>query len=200
MHFISVLAFAFSVNIDNFIVGVAYGIKKIKIGFLSNLLIAFITAAGTLISMEIGVVASQFLSPKIANAFGSILLILIGIWATKDFFRKKKPLQPTNSPNCSQLLKEPEKADNDHSGTIDLKESITLGLALSINNFGLGIGASITHIDITAAVACTFFSSIIFFSLGRIIGKSYLYTFFGKYASLFSGILIILLGLYELLI
>ena len=45
--FLSAVIFSMSSNLDNFVIGIAFGIKKIKIGFLPNLLIALITVAGT---------------------------------------------------------------------------------------------------------------------------------------------------------
>jgi putative sporulation protein YtaF len=134
VHLISILLFAFSANIDNFTVGIAYGIKKIKIGLLSNLLIALITAIGTFVSMAVGLAVSKILTASIANVVGSVILILIGIWIIKDFFLKKetpeiKEQKKPNLTNCGQILREPEKADSDHSGIIDLKESLILAFA-----------------------------------------------------------------------
>ncbi|ORX22526.1 sporulation membrane protein YtaF, partial [Thermoanaerobacterium sp. PSU-2] len=54
MHVISSLLFSISANIDNFTVAIAYGIKKIRIGILSNLLIALVSGIGTFLSMFIG--------------------------------------------------------------------------------------------------------------------------------------------------
>lgn len=205
MHLISILLFAFSANIDNLVVGIAYGIKKIKIGILSNLLIALVSAAGTFVSMAVGLAISKVFTASIANTIGSVILIIIGIWITRDFFLKKgepkKQEQRKQSlKNCRQILREPEKADSDHSGTIDIKESLILAFALTINNFGLGLGASITGLNIYATVICTFFFSVIFIVLCCLVGKSYLSAFFRKYAPLASGLIILLLGIYELFV
>mgnify|MGYP000876367951 CR=1 FL=1 len=205
MHLLSTLLFAFSANIDNFTIGIAYGIKKIKICWLNNLLIACVTSAGTFISMAAGLAVSQFLTASAANAIGSIILILIGSWIIKDFFLKKeKPQKPTGKASgirkYDQILNDPETADNDHSGTIDSRESLVLALALTVNNFGLGLGASITGLNIYATVISTFFFSLISIALGCLVGKSCISKFSGKFAPLISGLIILLLGVYELLI
>lgn len=202
---ISSILFAVSANIDNFTVGIAYGIKKIKINFLSNLLIALITAAGTFISMAIGLGLSKFLSVTAANIIGSVILILLGVWIAKDFFKKERKLKiaeqkEQNIAYYSQILQDPELADKNNSGTIDIKESLTLAFALTINNFGLGIGASITGLNIFATVLCTFFVSILSIALGCLLGQSCLSRLLGKFAPLISGVIVILLGIYELLI
>ncbi|WP_242846022.1 manganese efflux pump [Clostridium novyi] len=92
----------------------------------------------------------------------------------------------------------PEQADVDNSGSIDLKESLALALALTINNFGLGLGASIAGLNIVLTVLFTFLSSVLTIKLGEVTGKKYLSKVFGKYASLISSIIIIIIGLYEL--
>lgn len=205
MHLLSTLLFAFSANIDNFTIGMAYGIKKIKIGWISNLLIAFITATGTFISMALGLAISKILTVSVANALGSVILILIGIWIIKDFFLKNEKIQKqtvktTGINKYSQILNDPESADNDHSGTIDIRESLVLALALTINNFGLGIGASITGLNIYVTVISTLFFSLISIELGSLAGRSYLSKFLGNLAPLVSGLIIVLLGIYELII
>ena len=205
MHLISSFLFAFSANIDNFTVGIAYGIKKIKISLLSNLLIALITAAGTFVSMAIGLALSKVLTVSAANIIGSVILIVLGIWIAKDFFKKNKNFEISEHKNqhiadYNQILETPELADLNHSGTIDIKESLVLAFALTINNFGLGIGASITGLNIYATVLCTFFFSILSITVGCLLGRSYLSTLLGKFAPLVSGLIIVLLGIYELIV
>lgn len=155
--------------------------------------------------MAVGLAISKVLSASVANAVGSVILILIGIWILKDFFIKKKEPQKQTAKTAgikkySQILNDPEMADNDHSGTIDIRESLVLALALTINNFGLGIGASITGLNIYVTVISTLFFSLISIVLGCLVGRSYISELLGKFAPLVSGLIIVLLGLYELLI
>lgn len=203
MHLLSSLLFAVCANIDNFTVGIAYGIKKIKIGLISNLLIALITGAGTFVSMAVGLWLSRFLPVSAANLIGSVILIILGVFVAADFFKAKKRQKANKNDRgdfCSKILEEPELADQNSSGTIDVKESLLLAVALSVNNFGLGIGASITGLNIFATVLCTVLGSILSIILGCLLGRSCLSRLFGRYAALVSGILIILLGIYEILV
>lgn len=196
--------FAMSVNIDNLTVGTVYGIKKIRITALSNLIIAIISAVGTLLSMSIGLAISRFIPQSIANIVGNFMLIAIGIWFIKDFLVKIKvhnprPKEAEHHNRCTEILDEPEKADADSSGLIDIRETVFLALALTINNFGLGIGASIAGFSIVMTTLFTFISSLAFIRLGYFMGKSFLSNFFGKYASLAAGIIIVAMGLYEMI-
>lgn len=204
MHVFSILLFVISANLDNLAVAVAYGIKKIKIGVTSNLLIALVSAIGTLASMCLGKLALNFISTRISNIIGSSILIMLGLWFTAHFLFKRKCKEPSleNHNNefcqCQSLLDNPEMADTDASNTIEPKESVSLAIALTLNNFGLGIGASITGLSIPFTSLATFAVSALMIPLGFFLGRTYLSKLFGKYAELISALLIIFMGLYEL--
>ncbi|AZV55592.1 sporulation membrane protein YtaF [Clostridium sp. AWRP] len=207
MHLLPSFLFALSANIDSFTVGISYGIKKMKISPLSTILIALIATAGTFLSMVLGKFLIKFMSENIANVIGSGFLILLGIWfiidaVIKEHCNENKKLcnAENNILPYKNLLENPEIADVDNSGYIDVKESIFLAFALTINNVGVGIGASITGINILLATIFTFILSTTGLVSGCVIGSSCLSKFFGKYAPFVSGISIIILGIYELLI
>lgn len=206
MHFLSSFIFAITVNIDNFAVGIAYGIKGIKVGQLGNLIIAFISAVGTFLSMSLGLIVCRYFPLKIANLMGSLILIGIGLWFIIDFLfkckkEKKESAESNNLPfNCIELLDSPEKADLDHSGTIDHKESIALAVALSLNNIGLGLGSSISGSNIFITTLLTFVISIPTIMIGCHLGNSWLSTILGKYTALISGMIVIGLGIFEIFI
>lgn len=192
MNMLSSLLFAISANTDNFVVGLSYGINKIKIGLTSNLLISLITMTGTFLSMSLSKVIVNFIPTSVANIIGGVMLILIGIWTIV-----KPSLNNIQSVN---ILENPEKADKDKSLHIDPKESITLALALTINNIGLGIGASITGLNILFTTILTFIFSIIMLIFGYFFGSYYLSKLFSKRAIIISGLLIISLGVFEIFI
>lgn len=203
MHILASIVFAFIANIDNFTVGIAYGIKKIKIGIYSNLVIALITGIGTFFSMSIGLIISKNIRVLSSSIIGGIILVTIGIYFIWDSRPSKKDISKNNSneenyKSYFELLESPEKADMDKSGHIDIKESITLALALSLNNIGLGVGASISGLNIFIITIFTFIFSIITIYIGYILGDSYLSKILGKHATMISGIIIIILGLYEI--
>lgn len=192
MHILSSLLFALSANADNFVVGLSYGIKKIRIGLPSNFLIALISLLGTILSMSLGKVIYQFIPEHMSNIIGSILLILLGSWTII------KPLLKGEDPN--DILENPEKADKDNSLYIDVKESVTLAFALTINNIGLGIGASVTGLNIALTSVLTFMFSLLMIIMGYFLGSSFSSKEFNHRATIVSGLIIIALGIYEMLI
>ena len=200
VHPTSILLFGISANIDNLTVGIAYGIRKMRITLLSNLLIALVSGIGTYLSMRIGLELSRFLSAGTANLIGSILLILLGVWTAKDFFfrtgEKRRP--PEIRRFGGAILEKPELLDKNRSETLDAKEAVALAFALTVNNFGLGVGASVTGLNIYATVLCTFVFSIGMLTAGCLLGRTCLSKSLGKLAPLISGAVIVALGICEL--
>jgi putative Mn2+ efflux pump MntP len=63
----SAIIYILSSNLDNVVVGIAYGIKKIKIGLVANLILSIITCTGTVLSMSFGIYISKFLPHLVAT-------------------------------------------------------------------------------------------------------------------------------------
>ena len=124
----SAILFSIGANIDNIVIGIAYGANKIKINVSSNLLIATLTTIGTFIAMYIGKFLSHIISYNIANILGSSIIILLGIFF---FIKSVIELSKNKEDNISKYSLE---SDKDNSHYIDIKESIGVGLSLAINN------------------------------------------------------------------
>jgi putative sporulation protein YtaF len=197
---LSALLYSLSSNLDNLVIGIAYGIKKINIGIIANLVIATITSMGTFLSMSLGIYISSFFPMSITNSFGAIIIILLG-----TYFLFQSILNIINNnkaneialKNAKDMAEYAVKSDLDNSGDLNIKEASFVGLGLMFNNLGTGLAASITGVNINITVISTFIFSILIIILGKSIGNNILGTFCGRYAPLFSGILLITLGIIE---
>lgn len=192
MHILSAVLFAVSANIDCLAVGLSYGIKTIRIDVKSNLIIAIISTIGTCISMFAGSYITNILSLNMANLIGCIILIIFGGGMICKDIRDR--YYPPATERDIQFY------DKDNSGIIDIKESIALALALTINNVGLGVGASITGLPVIWSCIFTFLISILFIWSSQILGKTCISEYLHNYAAFTSGLLILGLGIYELFI
>lgn len=197
MSFISSLLFGFSASIDAFIVGMTYGVKKMHISSCKNLIISTITLAGTVLSILTGSRIAPFLPERAAKAAGSMILILLGIYYIVKFiiiYAKKRQTGKSVSANAISSA-----AASGHPGTglLTGREAAALGLALSVNNIGIGLGASISGIRLASTAAVTFFLSIILLALGNRLGKLHFLQFAGRFADPLAGLILIALGLYE---
>ncbi|MGL5245682.1 MAG: sporulation membrane protein YtaF [Sarcina sp.] len=196
MNIVSIFLFVFSASLDIFIVSLAYGIKNIKINFSSNLVIATISAIGTFISMNLGIILTDFIPNNYAKLLGSLILFLIGVYFLIDYKKEKKNiLKECSTPSPTCILNQPEIADTNKSGSIEFKESFMLSIALSINNFGIGIGASIIGLNILFTTLLTFLFSILLIPFGFYCSKKISSKIFKNKGSLISALIIILLAL-----
>ncbi|MFL0195718.1 manganese efflux pump [Clostridium sp. WILCCON 0269] len=199
---LSALLFSLSSNLDNIVVGIAYGIKRINVSIIANLIIAVVTSTGTFLSMSIGAYISKFLPHYIANGLGAVAIVILGVYFVIQSILKL--INNTKSKelalkNIHDMIEYAEKSDSDNSGDISMKESILVAFGLTFNNLGTGVAASITGVSIQFTVVSTFILSILTIIFGQAIGNHVLGKLFGKYAPLFSGILLIILGIIEFL-
>ncbi|ERK30017.1 manganese efflux pump [Clostridium intestinale] len=199
---LSAMLFALYSNLDNLVIGIAYGIKKINIKIFSNLIIAFITSTGTFLAMSIGFYITNFLPHNISNALGSLLIIFLG-----GYFIYKSEINLINNSKSNDLalkdiddmIEYAKKTDLDNSGDINMRESLLISFGLALNNLGSGVAASVTGISISLTVVFTFILSIFTIIIGQYLGNSFLGKLLGRYAPLLSGFLLIILGILELI-
>lgn len=199
MSFLSIILFVIAASLDILVVSFAYGLKNIKINFSSTLVIASISALGTLISMLLGKLFLDIIPLKFGDIIGGIVLLSLGFYSLYSYVKEKKSITPHNNENNSSpisILENPEIADKDKSGNIDFKESLALALALSLNNFGLGIGASISGLNVTFTTIITFIVSLIFISFGFYLSKKIKNKKISENSNLIAGIIIIILSLF----
>lgn len=202
MHLLSAFLLALSSNVDNFSVAIAYGIKKLKITSISNIVIAFISCSGTFFSMEMGEAVTKIIPGIITYYLGSIILFAIGLWNiiepyVKNYYKHKN--EGMDKIFYNYLISNPDEVDVDKSGNIDIKESLLLGISLTINNIGSGFGAGIAGLNIAITSLLTFTFSILTILLGYYLGEKVLSGLCEKWAQIISGMIIIFIGIYELI-
>jgi len=207
---ISLILLALAVSIDNFSVGFTYGLRKMKIPFKSIFIIACCSGFTLLIAMFFGHIIAQIFSPSFAESIGGVILILLGIWILYQFFRPSKEkeavIQEKNIINFEikslgiviNILKKPMEADFDNSGTITGKEAVVLGLALSLDAFGAGIGASMLGLSPVYLTIVVILMSTSFVSLGIVGGRFFSQKSFMEKCSFIPGVILIIIGLFKL--
>lgn len=208
MHIISILLFAITSSSDAIVVGLSYGAKNVKINVNSNLIISFISGIGTFISMLFGSIILEFIPEAYANIFGSCILILFGIYLLINSVKSTSAnVLPDNQRDISleyrrygQILHDPDIIDINRSKLIEFSETITLGTVLCLNNIGLGIGASITGLNIYFTSIASLILSLVFIPMGQYIGEEIISKKLSNYAEVISAFIIIILGFYELFI
>ncbi|WP_209122064.1 sporulation membrane protein YtaF [Alkalihalobacillus sp. BA299] len=215
VEFFSLLLLALAVSLDSFGVGLTYGLRKMKLPFKSLFFIAFCSAASILIAMTFGNLIQRYLSPQFAEALGGIILILIGAWALYQVFRPAKNSYDEEKEKVDdkilinleikmlglviRILRKPMEADIDKSGTITGREAILLGVALSLDAFGAGIGAALIGFSPWLMALTVAIMSASFVTFGMKSGYRYSDTYIMKKFSFIPGLLLIILGVWSLI-
>ncbi|MCR8843642.1 MntP/YtaF family protein [Paenibacillus sp. SC116] len=83
----SVFILAFALSLDSFGVGITYGLRRLRIGWLPVAIIAGCSGLMLYVSMQIGTIIMQVFSADVSRWLGALLLIGIGCWVLVQFFR-----------------------------------------------------------------------------------------------------------------
>lgn len=194
MQWLTILLIGIAANIDNLGISVSYGLKSIKVPFLYNVIISIISMICAFFSIAVGSFLSNYLSQSIANFAGGSLIIGLGVW-----FIITSPLFTKNDVTRTEITR-PVLSNLDKTKTITLKESFFLGFVLSLNCLTIGFGAGITGVpSLFTSISIGVFS-LISISIGVMLGNKLGNTIFGNYSNSIAGLLLIVIGIYEIFI
>ena len=171
---INIIFLAISSSIDSLGIGIAYGIKNTKISYIGKIILFLVSFVISLLSINFGLFIKNIFTEVLANTIGSLIFIFMGILI------------------CFQV-----STDFDHSNSIEPKEALFLGLALSLDSFCIGIGGS--FIGINSILFPIFIASFqfIFLNSGNFLGRKLNKLSFlpSNMWSTISGFLLITIGI-----
>lgn len=212
---------AVALSLDGFGVGLAYGLRRIRIPMSSLIAIALCTVFAMGISMLFGSWVTLWLRFFPARLLGASILLTLGvfqlaraIWNRKrDIFPQAVPamavvvqksvLEPVFRFQLSffglviQVLKTPDIADVDGSGGISLRESLLLGSALAMDAFASGIGAAMAGMTLSV-IGIVALTQIMMLRLGQQMAGKIPESWTDK-AEYLPGAVLILVGLGKLI-
>ena len=180
--FFSILTLAISSSMDSLGIGITYGLKKIQLKKWARLILFCVSILVTILSLIFGNILKNIFSDNFFKLIGTIILVFMGLFIVfkKDY--------------------EDQTFDLDSSNDIDIKESLILGIALSLDNFCIGIGAISLGINMFIFALAIAFLQFAFLSIGNFLGI-HLSNFNKVPQNIWtkvSGFLLILIGLFKL--
>jgi putative sporulation protein YtaF len=217
--FFSLLTLAIAVSLDSFGVGVAYGVRRIRVPLRSLTMITGCTALTLVLSVFTGEIISALISPEMTQTLGGALLIGIGSLAVLNQIKSQmsgpdQPYSPALPPErdtahgpsslpnglgmIPKILDSPATADFDRSQTISLNEAFFLGLAVSLDSFVAGIGIRLLGYSPWLIIATMALMSSAFIYLGIHIGMLIAGRRWFRQLPYFPGTLLIVIGLHRL--
>jgi putative sporulation protein YtaF len=201
MHWLTILLIGVAANLDNLGISVSYGLKSTRIPFVSNLVIAAISMICAYIPIIAGEFMSQFISVTVANYIGGLLIILLGGKCIFESFYPKTTEEAVRVDSTfTKVISHPELADTNDDQIISFKESILLGLALAMNCLAMGLGAGFSGVSPLLTTLSIGVFSLLSISVGIRIGSKISDNRIGKYSNTIAGILLILIGVYEIFV
>jgi putative sporulation protein YtaF len=221
-HILALTLLAFAVSLDSFGVGITYGLRKVKIPLLSIVIISVLSGVVIGISMQVGVLLAHFVSPKIASAVGAMILIIMGLWSLVQMLIQKEkdqvlePVKVEKLPKplserqvfsleirklglVIQILRTPSSADVDKSGSISGYEAMWLGIALSLDAFGAGLGAALLGFSpLSTSLVIALFSGS-FLVMGMNAGFRFATKSWTRHMTALPALMLIIMGIMKLL-
>lgn len=217
---LNIIILAFSSSIDSFGIGITYGLRKTNLTKPSKLILFIISIIITSISIFVGDKLTLIFTSNFTKLLGSLILIIMGIiiiFQILNYEEKNDKSIITKNKNNSdiciekkvyrffikflgitvQIIKDPISSDIDNSHNIDTKESIYLGIALSIDSFCIGIGSSILGFNSLLFPVLVASFQFIFLSIGKMLGEKVnkISKIPNNIWSLISGSLLIVIGI-----
>ncbi len=204
-------------SFDAFGVGTVYGLRQIKIPLSGKIIICFCSILYSAIALLVGKSLFHLLSPKSAELLGILILFSMGVWLIRQALHKKIETPQFTSGESEkktlcqiaikslgisiQVIRDPVRFDLDHSGSIDLRESTLLGLALSFDAIGVIIGSALVGFYNLLIPLVIGIFQFIFLYLGSIIGGKLinLCKINEKLLSLLPGVFLICLAILRIL-
>ena len=168
MHIASLL-FGISASLDALLVGMAYGIRQVRILPWQNLAISLVTLLGTCLSVGLGHRLAALLPGSMGLYAGSLVLILLGL-----YYISKWAMALLRGRSAAKAPAQTTKYREQASGPVPclhLSEVLTLSLTLSLNNLSAGLSASLAGLALAPTAVATLACSVLFLSCGNRLGS-----------------------------
>ncbi|PWW05117.1 putative sporulation protein YtaF [Paenibacillus cellulosilyticus] len=199
MHWVSVVIIGIAANIDNLGVGITFGARSTRVPWLSNLVIALISASAAFVAMTAGSLLAHLFPVLWGNVIGGLILIAMGLWGIRSQLIKGKmgrapdvqEREAASDPNTGQ--------SNREKRMVSRAESVSIGLALSVNAMASSFGAGISGVSPLLCSLSVGLFSYLTVELGVRIGIRFARSPLGRYAEFIGCALLILIGIYEIM-
>ena len=205
---LNLILIAICVSLDSLGIGLTYGLKNTKISFYAKIILFIISILITTFSIILGNYICKIFSQNISKMLGSILLCVMGLWIiiqsitnNKEKIKKEYHFFIKFLGITIQIIRDPNYSDLDNSNNIDAKEAVYLGIALSLDSIGIGIGSSIIGLNSFLFPILVAVFQLFFLSIGSFLGEKIkdISNIPENIWSIISGTLLIFIGISKII-
>lgn len=197
-----------ALSLDAFVASIAYGTNKIKIPFLSTIIINITCSFFLIFSLFLGRQVSKILPKEVTIIMSFTILMGMGIYylfegIIKTYLKKKSDEVKKVRIKLFQIwfiidiYVDETKADLNLSKDLSSKEALFLATALSLDSIAVGFGSSLVNINYLLVVALSIVVGMFAVRVGLYIGNK-LVNKTKINLSWFTGIILIILALLKL--
>ncbi|CEP66442.1 Sporulation protein YtaF [Moorella glycerini] len=204
---LATLLLALAASLDGLGVGLSYGLRKIKLPWLSLGLIALVSTAVSVLAMAGGHLVARIFNPTLAGRLGAVILLTLGLSIIFEAYLKKDEpgaagetlikLRLHRLGLVIQILKEPCRADQDFSGSISSQEAMTLGLALALDTLGIGFGAAAAGFSLFLTPVFIGCCQLLLVQAGLVLGRRWQPEKASWRGAALPGLILIAIGLWR---
>lgn len=203
------LLLVIALSIDAFFASFAYGSNKIKIPFISIIIINVICTSILAASLFLGSIIGPYIPKHLTNGICFALLFVLGIvklfdnWI-KTLIRKHNKLNKElkfsmfNINFVLNIYANPEEADRDYSRVLSPLEAASLAIAVSLDGLAAGFGVGLVNINLIEVAFFSFLIGMAAIILGCYIGNK-IAEKLSFNVSWLSGALLLVLAILKLL-
>jgi len=200
---LAIVFLAVAVSFDGFAAGFVYGVRRLEVPFISLLTVSLLSALSMALSIGVGKLICLMVDIGVASLLGGAILCIIGGWIVVEAlaYKESGPVDEREEFSGEArfryirgVLREPVRADIDHSGSISCGEAMLLGIALAMDAFGAGIGAAMTGLPLLLTAATVGLIKFVLVKSGVCVGRRVAAGFSVKKASCVAGGILICLG------
>lgn len=186
--FFAILGLSLTLSADDFSVGVAYGLFKIRLSLKSLMIMVLGSATSTYGVMLIGKFIFKSMPDYVTALISAVILGIVGCRMIYNGWKEKD--------DYSKLVKENHITSNSQK-SVSLWENYVVGIGLGVDDFAQALGLAVAGFPIVLTVILLEVSELI-----MILGGNYLaFKGFSKKIngrlSIIPGIVLILLALYQ---
>lgn len=170
--------FAAACNLDTVLLAMGWAARGVRPGRGRRLIIAVGTTLVTWLSLALGARAS---AAGALPVLGGLVLVGMGLWCVLDWLRAGGQGEAVPAAGSS------------------LWDCLALAAALAVNNAGMGAAAGVSGVDPLWAAGANLVCTLAALPLGRALGDTLAGRLLGRFALPLSGLLLTVLGLWQVL-
>jgi len=196
----SLILIAAAVSLDGFWGGFAFGLRKIKIPFVSLIIISSWSVVCTMAAMLVGHYLRNVIPIEMAKYIGAVLLMLLACYTLKQGIEQRKEKKGSSTPkinlhDLSRILQNPLLADYDHQDDIKPMEGTLLGLAVAMDASIAAFTIALLGINPFTTPFLFGAAHFIMIGAGNMVARTNLIGNFGERFALLPGFILLLLAL-----